>query len=119
VPFVLSGTPDVEQVLATDPQLADRCPVKPYSKLDYWEFTNEYRRFLKGYEEFLPLPEPSKLSNTSTAYLIFKKIQFQSGQFAGTTNLRRTTEYLKKLAKYAIKKGLECITEDEIKTIDP
>lgn len=56
VPMVLVGTERTEQVLALDNQLVDRCPVKSYSRLKQWTYGNDFRSFLKGYEQFCRFP---------------------------------------------------------------
>ncbi len=106
VPFVPVGTPDIKSVLNSDPQLADRCPVKDYSTLDYWPFDNEFRKFLAGYEQFLPFPEPSDLSSKSLAREIFEKVKFpDEDPNGGKTSLRHVTRFLKKVVVRALTSG--------------
>jgi hypothetical protein len=115
VPFVPVGTPEITSVLNSDPQLADRCPVKDYSTLEYLHFDNEFRRFLAGYEQFLPFPEPSDLSSKTTALQIFEKVVFQDGPNKGKTNLRRITRFLKKVSVKALRGGHCRILEGDIR----
>src|SRR5271157_444601 len=104
VPFVPMGTPDLMSLLNSDPQLADRCPIKDYSTLDYWSFGNDFRQFLGGYEQFLPFPEPSGLSSKRLAPDIFEKVKFpDDGSNCGKTNLRHISQFLKKVSVRAMK----------------
>ncbi|MFX1384218.1 MAG: TniB family NTP-binding protein [Promethearchaeota archaeon] len=113
VPFVPVGIPEVEKILHLDQQLADRCPVKNYSKLTNWEFSNEFRRFLAGYEQYLPFPDPSRLSSKSVSELIWNRVKFTNGGNY-VTNLRHLVRYLKKVAVRALRKDFNCITEEII-----
>jgi hypothetical protein len=113
VPFVPVGVPEVEKVLQLDHQLADRCPIKEYSKLTNWELNNEFREFIASYEQFLPFPEPSDLSSKSRAMLIWDRSKFSNGN-GHATSLRHLVRYIKKLAIRALRKNLDCITEEVI-----
>jgi len=117
VPFVPVGTPDAKKVLDLDPQLADRCPIKTYSILDYWSYSIEFRKFLKGYEEYLPFPEPSNLSAKDLSFMIFKKVQFQDGSDKGKTNLRHIARFLMTMANAALLQKLPNISEEIIDKI--
>ncbi len=114
VPFVPVGTPDSETVLNSDPQLSDRCPVKECSTLNYWSFDNDFRRFLAGYEQFLPFPESSGLSSKRIALEIFEKVKICNGASAGKTNLRHITRFLKKVAVKALRSNCDRILEEDI-----
>ncbi len=71
VAIIPVGVLSTEAFLSIDSQLAGRCPIKEYSRLDYWEFPcdtqknrearTRFRNLLKGFEAFLPFPEPSFL----------------------------------------------------------
>lgn len=113
VPFVPTGTPDVKKVLQMDLQLADRCPVKNYTELTNWEFDNEFRRFLAGYEKFLPFPEPSNLSSRNMSELIWNRVKIDvKGNIV--TNLRHLVRYLKKVSVRALRTENDCITGEII-----
>jgi len=114
VPFVAIGVPYVKNILKLDSQLADRCPVREYSKLTYWKPDNEFKMFLKGYEDYLPFPEPSLLHSKILSQKIFENVKVLEGENAGLTNLRRVVRYLKKVAVEAIKKGKNRITGEDI-----
>jgi hypothetical protein len=114
VPFVPVGTPDIEPVLASDSQLADRCPVREYSTLQYWPFDYEFRRFLAGYEQFMPFPETSGLSSHDSALEIFERVKFSDGPYRGKTNLRHITRFLKKVAVKALRNKHDKILEEDI-----
>lgn len=115
VPFVPVGTPDVAFVLAADPQLADRCPVREYSSLQLWSFDSEFRHFIAGYEQFLPFPEASELSSRNLAKEIFEKVTFRTGVDAGKTNPRNVVRYLKKVAVKALRGKHDRILEEDIR----
>jgi hypothetical protein len=114
VPFVPMGTPNVMSVLNSDPQLADRCPVKDYSTLELWPFGTDFRQFLGGYEQFLPFPEPTGLSSKDLASLIFEKVEFQDGPDGGKTNLRRISRFLKKVSVRALRNNHNHILEEDV-----
>jgi len=114
VPFIPTGTPDVEKILEIDPQLADRCPVKEYSTITYWELDVEFRKFLAGYEKYLPFPEPSKLSSKTMRELIWNRVKLENGKRGFVTNLRHLVRYLKKLSVRALRRGFNSITEEII-----
>jgi hypothetical protein len=114
VPFVPVGTPEVESVLSLDAQLADRCPVNEFSTLRYWSFDSEFRKFLAGYEQFLPFPVPSGLGDKNTALSIFEMVQLSQGQFEGMTNLRHVVRFLKKTAIRALINKHEAILDADM-----
>ena len=102
VPFIPIGTPEVENILNLDFQLADRCPVKEYSRLENWEYNEEFQSFLEGYEKFLPFPEPSGVASEELASVIFQKVKFSDVK---ETNLRHITRFMKKVATRALLKN--------------
>lgn len=109
-------------VLKLDPQLASRCPVREYSRLTLWEYNNEFRSFLAGYETFLPFSEPSGLSSRELSYKIFQKTKFRKTDNtssnvvnAGLTSLREITRFLKKVAITALKNNHPRILEEDIR----
>lgn len=139
VPLVPAGLPVITQIFEQDLQLADRFPVKEFSVLHYWSYNDSFRSFIKGYEEFLPFPEPSKLWSTRLSKMIFDKVKFrpveieslkrlgaderdyfadpegqQENESKEYTNLRRTVRLLRDLAKDALMNHKRCITEDDI-----
>ncbi|MHA1428206.1 MAG: TniB family NTP-binding protein [Candidatus Helarchaeota archaeon] len=128
VPFILVGTPEVWHILGQDPQLADRCPIKDYSRYG-WTFNNdEYRDFLRGYEEYFPFPEQSELFEEGISTLIFEKVQYGNlthpedlkienpsrPRPPNATSLRRLVGYLKKLASIALMKNQNKVTRELI-----
>ena len=119
-PFIPVGTPGVVKILNQDHQLVNRCPVKSYSNLDYWNFDKgqrEFRAFLRGYEEFLPFPEPSQIYSKDLASLIFNKVSYKRGKFKNTTNLRDLTRFLRQVAKKGIEEDLSLIDSKMILSI--
>lgn len=111
VPFIPVGTPKVENILQLDFQLADRCPVKEYSRLDNWKYNKEFQGFLEGYEKFLPFPEPSGLASEESAEVIFKKVKFPN---AKETNLRHITRFVKKVTTRALLKNHDKILKEDL-----
>lgn len=117
VPFIPIGTTEVETILKLDKQLADRCPVRPYSKLDYLKYGLEFRKFIGGYEKKLPFSEPSKLSQKDRSLLIFNKIAFDDCKKKVHSNVanRRGIAKVLKLASYeALRNKHDCIHEEDI-----
>lgn len=114
VPFVPVGVPNVVNILKLDSQLADRCPVKEFSKLDFWRPNKEFRKFLAGYEKYLPFSEPSMLSSKAISLQIFDKVKFFNGELVGTTNLRQVVRFLKKVSVRALKNEHNKIWEEDI-----
>lgn len=124
VPFIIVGTPDIEYILNSDPQLADRCPVKEYSRLKYSFYDDDFKEFVGCYEEFLPFPEQSGLNDDSIAEKIFEKIKFGNPKHPddtkddkptkprppNATSLRRLVNYINKVATVAIRKNHNKIT---------
>jgi len=81
VPMVLVGTTKrTEDVLNTDDQLNDRCPIKPYSRLTPWKYDKQFRSFLKSYEMFIPFPEPSDIFSSSISKIIFNGFKMKKEQ---------------------------------------
>lgn len=74
IAFIPMGTFSMRQILELDPQLADRCPVKPYTKFHNWRSDKEFLDFLAGYEQYLPFPEPSHLASITMATKIYEKV---------------------------------------------
>jgi len=111
VPFIPVGTSEVEQILQSDFQLADRCPVKEYSRLDNWIYDEALLRFLEGYEKFLPFPEPSGLAAEEFMTIIFKKVKFPNVE---ETNLRHITRFVKKVATSALLKNHDRIIKEDL-----
>ncbi len=125
IPIVISGTPDVRDILDFDPQLADRCPIKPYSQLPFLSNNKEYRQFLDGYQKFLPFAEKSDLASEDLATMIFKKVQFQNQEMLrkrpelkNHSNYRNLAEYLKKVSVTAFGNNHTSITEEDIRETD-
>ncbi|MFX0102402.1 MAG: TniB family NTP-binding protein [Candidatus Hodarchaeota archaeon] len=74
VAFIPMGTPIMRDLIELDPQLSDRCQVKPYTKFHNWKSDKEFLEFLGGYEKFLPFDEKSNLKSSENANLIFEKV---------------------------------------------
>ena len=113
-PFVLVGTKTVLDIIYEDDQLSDRCPAKEYSTLDYWNYDNRFRGFLKAYESVLPFPESSNLHSKTISKIIFEKVKFNTEPHAELTNLRNLVKYIKKIALNTLNLNLPSITEDII-----
>lgn len=139
VPLVPAGLPVVKQIFEQDIQLADRFPVQDFSFLHYWPYNEAFQSFIKGYEAFLPFPEPSKLWSSKLSEMIFNRVKFrpvektslqnigaeeqdffvspegkQQSESKEYTNLRRTVRLIRDLAKEALTNNKRCITADDI-----
>lgn len=114
VPFIPVGTPIVEEILKLDTQLADRCPVRPFSRLEMWTLNKEFQKFLAGYERFLPFPEPSNLGSKDMAEKIFDKVKKTEGTYKDKTNLRMTVRFLRRVSKTGLIRKLDHITDEII-----
>lgn len=97
IPIVGAGTEDAAVALQTDPQLSNRFPTMT---LPRWGMDTEYRRLLASYEQILPLPSPSNLSDKILAHEIWARTGGTIGE---------TVTLLKRAARFAIENGLERI----------
>lgn len=121
VPFVPTGTPDVRAILHADLQLADRFPVMELEMMSIstTRQARAYQTFLKGYEEFMPLPEPSQLGSVDIATAVFNKVRIPErhngdNQYVGSTNVRRITKFVQRATVTALRQGSENITVEII-----
>ncbi|HME50654.1 MAG TPA: TniB family NTP-binding protein [Candidatus Lokiarchaeia archaeon] len=74
IAFIPMGTFAMRELLELDPQLADRCAVKPYTKFHNWKSDKEFLEFLAAYEKYLPFPESSNLNSHNMANKIYEKM---------------------------------------------
>jgi hypothetical protein len=126
VPLVPVGVEKAFEIMNLDPQLAERCPVRSYSHLKKWQYDkdasteirNEFRKFLAGYEEYLPFPEPSNLKSPKMARRIYKLAHgYKSSSSIEKKNgvsTRQIARLLKKIATYALEQGSDCITKEHL-----
>ena len=98
IPIVAAGTQVSIAALNSDPQLKFR--FEP-AVLDRWTLNSEYLRFLKSYETFLPLPEPSDLASRELA----TKLYAMGGDAIGGT-----VKVLKRAAAFAVQHGYQSIS---------
>ena len=112
-----------------DNQLAERCPVKSYSHLTGWNYNSrnkgnqkskrEFRKFLAGYEQFLPFPEPSNLQNLKLAKRIYDLAMGYNLHKSRTSkknevSTRQIARVLKVLSSRALEMDSACITNDHL-----
>lgn len=135
VAIVPVGVLSTEEFLGLDTQPAGRCPIKEYSRLNYWEFPDitpnmleglnnnsqierkMFRNLLKGFESFLPFPEPSELYSRNMAELIFEKVKFtkiEEGPY-GKTNIRKIAWFLRQVGDLALSRNHYRIEEIDIR----
>lgn len=115
VPLIPVGISKAEQILLLDAQLAERCPVKSYSKLNKWQLNTELRAFLAGYEQFLPFNEPSNLQSKSNSKIIYdlavRESEILKSKEPGVST-RNIAKVIKKIAVHALTQNAECITKE-------
>ena len=104
--IVAAGTSAAVNALNTDLQMKNR--FEPVA-LNRWALDVEYLRFLKTYEQLLPLSEPSNLSSKDMA----TKIYGMCGETIGPT-----VKLLKAAACYSIEKGDERIDLSTLEKVE-
>lgn len=97
IPIVVAGTPETLNVLRSDPQMANRFPPAIIPK---WTIDEEFRRLLASFEKYMPLREPSNLSDKKMAQRI---LALSEGTIGEVLTIIRV------LAKDAIKRDVEQI----------
>jgi hypothetical protein len=102
IPIIGVGTRDAVRVLHTDPQHASRFDVV---SLPNWELNADFQRLLAGFEQVLPLKQPSRLHQPEIAALVH---MISAGN---TGNVHRL---LMSCAVDAIESGTECIDKAAI-----
>lgn len=106
----------VKDVVEQDRQLARRCPIKPFSQLDYWTYNDDFRIFLQEYEKFLPFPESSNLGSKDLSQAIFDKVRYEHPtQKVDCTALAELTYFIKDIAARTLEAGEDYITADIIR----
>ena len=135
IPFIPMGTPKVLEVLRADNQLMSRCPITTFSHLHNLTYGNEFIDFLKGYEKFLPFPEPTGLGDGEIAKAIFQKVRIPEEELIelyeeyGTitslqskkkvqTNLRNTARYLMMFSTIALNRKQKRILMEDIENVN-
>jgi Bacterial TniB protein. len=103
--LVAIGTEQARAALMSDPQLRTRFRTLHLPK---WNMDNEFRSLLASFERMIPLPEPSRLSSTAMASLIYSKSSGLLGEVA---------DLLYQTAQYATAHGHECITVETIQAV--
>jgi hypothetical protein len=103
--LVAIGTEQARAALMSDPQLRTRFRTLHLPK---WNMDNEFRSLLASFERMIPLPEPSRLSSTAMASLIYSKSSGLLGEVA---------DLLYQAAQYATAHGHTCITAEAIQAI--
>ncbi|MFN3770341.1 MAG: TniB family NTP-binding protein [Ectopseudomonas guguanensis] len=94
------GVKSARQLLVKDEQYANRFVAV---NVPEWTASTAFRQFLKGFESWLPLKQPSHLSSKEKAALI---LQMTGG------NTSKVEELLLDCARLAITTGKECIDLD-------
>ena len=104
---VALGTRDAQALMQTDSQIASR--FRPL-ELPRWQDDEALVKFLRAFERLLPLKEPSRLGERSTARLILDR----SGGITG-----EVAEMLTLAAAQAIRRGDERITPEILDHVYP
>lgn len=105
IPIVAAGVEKVQQVISSDPQMANR--FEPMH-LPIWKFDDEFLKLLTTIERSLPLQEPSLLHTKKIAVRLY-------GMSEGIIGELMTI--IQRAGVIAIKEGIEKINEDIIKSI--
>ena len=105
LPIVVAGTEEVANVLRSDDQLSSRFP-REY--LDLWECDDAFADLLTGFENLLPLAEPSNLASDVLADELFRRSKGVIGQLV---------EVLTEAACAAVKSDKERITLQTIRSL--
>lgn len=100
ISIVGAGVKSARQLLTKDEQYANRFVTVTVPD---WSASPAFRQFLKGFESWLPLKQPSHLSSKEKASLILQKT-------GGNTS--KVEELLLGCARMAITTGKECIDLD-------
>ncbi|MFX1295807.1 MAG: TniB family NTP-binding protein [Promethearchaeota archaeon] len=137
VPLVPVGTEDALKIIARDNQIAKRCRLRSYSYLKPWKYDDNFKRFLTGYEKFLPFREPSNLALNEMSKMIFN-IAYKQGnyhiasriaqnstknfnnhqdnsEFVKRIDLRNITEVIKITSRIALTENSSKITLNHLK----
>lgn len=93
------GMPSATRLLRLDPQYANRFVRVDIPKWSSSDMPN-FQRFLRGFESWLPLKQPSKIYSASTAELILKQTSGNTGHVEAI---------ILSCAREAIRTGKECI----------
>lgn len=135
IPFIPMGTPKVLDVLRADNQLMSRCPITTFSHLHNLTNRKEFRDFLRGYEKFLPFPEPIGLGDPEIAKKIFPKVRIPKEELLESykeygaikppinakvpqTNLRNTARYLMMVSTIALRRKHNYIRMEDIEDVN-
>jgi len=106
VPIVGAGTVEAHVLLLSDGQLANR--FEPYP-LPQWQPNEEFQQLIASFEKLIPLKLPSNLHDPALAMRIYSETEGWIGEVHA---------YLARAAEYAIKKDIECISDDVLDKID-
>lgn len=106
IPIVGAGVWEVQSVMTTDPQIANRFETV---KLDNWKADNDFARLLMSFESTLPLKEASNLHTTEMFMKLFDMSEGMIGELA---------RILEKASVYALKNKKEKIDFDILASIN-
>ena len=104
IPIVAVGTHEAVQVLHTDAQHISRFDI---ATLPLWKLDRDFQRLLVGFEQILPLKQPSHLYRKETA---------QELHAASRGNLGDLRKILVKCARKAIETGAEHISAELVES---
>lgn len=105
IPIVAAGVEKVQQVISSDPQMANR--FEPIY-LPIWQFNDDFKRLLASIETTLPLKQPSLLHAKKIAVILYSKSEGILGELMTV---------IQRAGVLAIKEGKEKIDEEILKSI--
>lgn len=106
IPIVAAGVWEVQSVISTDPQIANRFET---SKIENWKPDIEFARLLMSFESTLPLKEASNLHTRELFTKLFDMCEGMIGELA---------RILEKASIYALRHNQEKIDIDILESIN-
>jgi len=106
IPIVAAGVWEVQSVVSTDPQIANRFET---IKIENWKANEDFARLVMSFESTLPLKEASNLHTKK----LFSKLYDMSEGMIG-----ELARILEKASIYALKHNQEKITIDTLNSIN-
>lgn len=106
IPIVAAGVWEVQSVVSTDPQIANRFET---IKIENWKANEDFARLIVSFESTLPLKEASNLHTKKLFLKLYDMCEGMIGELA---------RILEKASIYALKHNQEKITIDILNSIN-